>query len=138
MRHLISVRKLDDRRSHWVAKAPKIAGGQVEWDAEVTADEPGRRIAWRSVGGADVDTAGEVRFEEAPGDRGTVVHVAMSYLPPAGRVGHWVAKLFGEAPTGTIREDLRRFKSQMEAGESPTTVGQPRGTCTGQGKIQTT
>ena len=43
---------VDDRRSHWVVKAP--AGKTVEWDSVVTEDEPGRLIAWQSVEGADV------------------------------------------------------------------------------------
>src|SRR4051812_29675484 len=34
MTHLQAVRVSDDRHSHWVAKAPRIAGGSVEWDAE--------------------------------------------------------------------------------------------------------
>src|SRR5690606_20287631 len=91
MSHLKEVRAIDDRRSHWVASAPAVAGGSVEWDAEVTRDEPGAAIAWRSLPGSDVDTVGEVRFAQAPGDRGTEVHVTMAYVPPAGRVGHWVA-----------------------------------------------
>jgi uncharacterized membrane protein len=35
--------------------------------------------------------------------------------------------MFGEEPNQTIREDLRRFKQLMEAGEIPTTKGQPSG-----------
>ena len=38
MQHLESVQVLDDRRSHWKAKAP--AGTSVEWDAEVIDDQP--------------------------------------------------------------------------------------------------
>jgi len=131
------VRVTDERRSTWTAKAPRIAGGKVSWDAEIVCDEPYEVIRWRSLAGSDVDVVGEVRFIVAPGDRGTEVHVSMSYMPPAGKLGHWVAKLFGEAPTGTVREDLRNFKRVMECGEVPTLVGQPRGTCTGQGKRQT-
>src|SRR5690349_4402420 len=33
MTHLEGVKCQDSRRSHWVAKAPGIAGGKVEWDA---------------------------------------------------------------------------------------------------------
>src|SRR5687768_16693370 len=95
MTHLEAVTVIDERRSHWVAKAPRIAGGKVEWDAEITRDEPNRAIAWRSLPGSDVDTAGEIRFTPAMGDRGTEVHVFMDYVPPAGRLGHWVATLFG-------------------------------------------
>jgi len=38
MTHLKEVRVMDDRRSHWVATAPAIAGGSVEWDAQITDD----------------------------------------------------------------------------------------------------
>src|SRR5688500_2456876 len=77
MTHLESVKVLDERRSHWVAKAPSIAGGKVEWDAEIIADEPGKAIAWRSLPGADVDNRGSVAFVPALGDRGTAVRVVM-------------------------------------------------------------
>ena len=129
MTYLDRVDVLDPRRSRWVAKAPLLAGGTVEWDAEITRDEPNRAIAWRSLPGAQVEVAGEIEFRPALGDRGTEVHVVLSYLPPAGRLGHGIAKLFGKAPHRTVREDLRNFKRVMEAGELPTTTGQPRGTC---------
>jgi uncharacterized membrane protein len=134
MSHLESVRKIDDTRSHWVAKAPKIYGGQVEWDAEVTADETNSRIAWRALPGADVEHRGSVRFQRANGDRGTLVRVELEYYPPAGVVGRYAAKLFGEEPEQQIREDLRRMKRLLEIGEVPTTEGQPRGTCLGHGR----
>lgn len=125
MEHLVSVSIIAPGRSHWVAKGP--AGTTVEWDAEVTRDEPDRLIAWRSLEGADVDHSGVVRFEPAPGNRGTIVRVELRYSPPAGQLGAWVARLFGEEPEHQIREDLRRFKQVLEAGEIPTTVGQPSG-----------
>jgi uncharacterized membrane protein len=137
MSHLESVTVEEGgRRSRWVAKAPVVAGGRVEWDAEVTADEPNRRIAWQSVGGNRVDTAGEVRFEQAPGDRGTEVHVRMAYAPPGGKLGHVVTSLLGKNPRRLVREDLRNLQRIMEVGEILTTEGQPRGTCTGQGERQ--
>lgn len=127
MDHLQSVTVQDEKRSHWVAKAP--AGRTVEWDAEIINEKMDELIAWRSLGGADVDNAGSVRFVDAPGDRGTEVRVVLDYIPPAGRVGKWVATLFGEAPEIQIKEDLRRFKRLMEAGHPPTTEGQSMGTC---------
>ena len=133
MTHLEAVRVIDDRRSRWVAKAPRIAGGRVEWDAEITADEPDSRIAWRSLPGADVQHEGSVEFTRALGDRGTVVRVDMQYQPPAGQLGRWIAKLFGEEPEQQIRDDLRNFKRVMEIGEVLTLEGQPRGTCLGRG-----
>jgi len=56
-----------DKTSHWVMESD---GKTIEGDSEVLADEPGKRIAWRSIGG-ESDNAGEVIFEDAPGDRGT-------------------------------------------------------------------
>ena len=134
MQHLESVTVIDEKRSHWVAKAPSIAGGTVEWDAEIINDEPNSLIAWRSLENANVDNAGSVRFVPGPEGRGTEVRVVLDYIPPGGRVGKWVAKLFGEEPTQQIREDLRRFKRLMETGEIPTTQGQPKGTCDGGGQ----
>ena len=125
MKHLDEVRITGENRIHWKVKGP--AGTHVAWDAELTADEPGRYIAWHSLEGADVDHAGSVRFERAPGGQGTVVRVVLRYSPPGGAAGAWVARLFGEAPEQQIDEDLRRFKWLIETGEVPTTVGQPSG-----------
>jgi uncharacterized membrane protein len=111
MNHLQSVKTLEDKRSHWVAKAP--AGLKVEWNAEIINEEPDELIAWRSLGGADVDNAGSIRFVDA-GEGATQVKVVMDYIPPAGVVGKWIAVLFGEAPEATVQEDLRRFKQIME------------------------
>jgi uncharacterized membrane protein len=125
MYHLESVKVTGDKRSHWVAKAP--AGMTVEWDAETIQDIPNERIAWRSLEGSTVPNSGEVRFERAPGGRGTIVRVAVEYRPPAGPIGAAIAKLFGREPGQQIREDLRRLKQLIEAGEIITTEGQPAG-----------
>ncbi len=115
MKHLESVETMEGGRSHWKAKAP--AGRTVEWDAELVADEPNSRIEWRSLEGADVDNRGWVRFERAPGGRGTLVRVELDYSPPGGAIGSLMAKLFGEEPGQQVDDDLRRFKQVMETGE---------------------
>jgi len=125
MNHLESVRETGPGRWHRVAKGP--AGMKVEWDAEISEDKPNERIAWRSLEGADVDNAGEVRFEPATGKRGTVIRVQMRYNPPAGKLGAVVAKLLGEAPEKQITVDLLRFKQLIETGEVARTEGQPAG-----------
>ncbi|HZT76329.1 MAG TPA: SRPBCC family protein [Vicinamibacterales bacterium] len=125
MAYLESVRQLDQRRSHWIAKGP--AGRHVEWDAEIINEIPDELIGWRTLDGADVISAGSVRFVPAPGGRGTQVRVRMQYDPPGGKVGAAVAWIFGKEPSQTVLEDLRHFKQLMEAGEIPTTAGQPRG-----------
>jgi uncharacterized membrane protein len=125
MGHLKSVKDLGNNRSHWVAKGP--AGVNVEWDAQITEEKPNELIAWRSLDGADVDNAGEVRFERSTGGRGTVLKVRLQYNPPAGKLGAAVAKLLGEAPEKQIAVDLLRFKQMMETGEIARTEGQPAG-----------
>jgi uncharacterized membrane protein len=133
MEHLKDVRRIDDKRSHWVAKGPM--NSSIEWDAEIINEELDRLISWRSVGDPMVDNSGSVRFLDA-GEKGTEVQVTIDYIPPAGKLGAGVAKLFGEEPDQMVKEDLRRFKALMEAGEIPTTEGQPCGTCKGEGKRQ--
>jgi uncharacterized membrane protein len=125
MQHVLAVKQLDERRSHWVARGP--AGRTVEWDAEVINEIPNELIGWRTLHHADVISAGSVRFMSARGGRGTEVRARLQYNPPGGKVGSAIARMFGEEPSQTIHEDLRRFKQLMEAGEIPTTDGQPRG-----------
>jgi uncharacterized membrane protein len=125
MKHVKSVEVLDDRRSHWVVKAP--AGTTVEWAAEIINDVPNEVIAWRSINSPDIESAGSLNFEPLPGNRGTMICASFQYLPPAGVVGVAIAKLFGEEPEIQVKDDLRRLKQLLEAGETPTTYGQPRG-----------
>ncbi len=125
MQHLESVEVNGPRRSHWVARGP--AGTRVEWDAEITEEKPDELLAWRSVEDADVENSGTVRFLRDGSGRGTYVDVSLQYKPPARGFGAAVAKLFGEEPEIQLAEDLRRFKRLIEAGELPTTDGQPHG-----------
>jgi uncharacterized membrane protein len=76
-------------------------------------------LAWRSVPGSGVVTAGSVNFGVVRGGRGTQVRVHLQYAPPGGKAGAFIATLFGREPSQTIREDLRRFKQLLEAGEIP-------------------
>ncbi len=115
MKHLKSVRVEGGGRSHWVASAP--AGTSVEWDAETTEDRPNELIAWRSLEGSEVETSGSVRFEPAPGNRGTIVRVEIEYTPPGGALGAAVAWLSGVDAGQQAQEALRCFKQLMETGE---------------------
>lgn len=130
MSHLQEVKVVDEKKSHWKASAP--AGFSVEWEAEIISEEPNHSISWRSIDGAAVDHAGSVRFIETS-NRGTEVRVVLDYIPPLGKLGAAVAKIFGEEPGQQIKEDLRHFKQLMESGEIPTAKG-PRGRCQPAGK----
>jgi uncharacterized membrane protein len=115
MEHLESVEVIDDRRSHWKAKAP--VGTTVEWEAEIAEDRPNELIAWRSLSDSQVPNSGTVQFKDAPGNRGTEIIVELRYQPPGGKVGALVAKLFGEEPSRQVKSDLRRLKQVIEIGE---------------------
>jgi len=123
MEHLDSVSMREEGISHWVAVGP--AGTRVEWDARIINEIDDKLIGWQSLEGSTVATAGSVNFDVT--EHGTRVRVHLQYDPPGGRVGATIARLFGEEPNQTVREDLRRFKRLLETGEIPTTEGQPTG-----------
>jgi uncharacterized membrane protein len=122
MSHVERVDSTDSQRSHWVAKGP--LGTPVEWDAEIINERENELLAWRSIPGGTIDTAGSVHFNRAA-DGSTEMVVSMKYNPPAGKVGDMIADWMGDGLEQKLDEDLCRFKSAMESGamhESP--VGQ--------------
>ena len=124
MRHLQSVRS-EGGRLHWASSGP--LGKNFTWQAEIVEDRENELISWRSLPGSQIENQGSVRFQAAPQGRGSEMRVELVYRPPAGRLGAAFATLFGEEPEQQIREDMRRFKELMEAGEIATTDGQPHG-----------
>ncbi|MGI9101201.1 MAG: SRPBCC family protein [Terriglobales bacterium] len=124
MQHLESVQCSGDR-SHWTARGPM--GAKLSWDAEIVDEKQNEWIVWKSLPESPLEMTGSVQFRRAAGNRGAVVTVAIQYLPMAGGVGRILAALLGELPERQLKEELRRFKQLMEAGEIPTTEGQPSG-----------
>ena len=125
MQNIESVRETGERTSQWTAK---VTGGmRVQWQSEIVEDQPNQLISWRTSAGSEVNHCGSVRFDTAPGGRGTIVRVEMYYGFPGGRVGQRAARLFSAAPEAVIKEDLRRLKQLIETGEIATTRGQPSG-----------
>ncbi len=133
MRHLRQVQRIDDQRSRWTTNAP--LGMTVSWEAEITHETPNQFLAWRSLPGSQIENVGSISFTPAPAGRGTEVRVSLRYSPPAGRVGHIFATVFGRDAEQQVLEDLRRFKQLMECGEIPTTLGQPSGPRGASGRV---
>src|SRR3954470_23191688 len=126
MNHLDNVSVTGPRSSRWVALGPM--GSRVAWDAEITEEREGlqgetREIRWRSLEGSEIKVDGSVRFSEAWGNRGTLVEVLTIVDAP----GLAVAKIFGKDPSFMMRQDIRRLKALLEAGEIPTIEGQTHG-----------
>jgi uncharacterized membrane protein len=68
-----------------------------------------------------------VTFKDAPGDRGTEIHVALERSAPGGRVGEAVQKLATAGPLARLKDELRRFKQVAETGEVTRSEGSPEG-----------
>ena len=115
MRNVRHVHTHPDGRSHWIVAGP--AGVSLEWDALITRLEPNRLLAWRTVSNAAVRHAGNIRFE--PHNGGTRLEIQLSYMPPAGALGHVVARIFGADPKTELDADLLRLKSFLESGKPP-------------------
>lgn len=118
---ILSVTPKEHKHSHWVMKS---GDSTIEWDSEMLADEPGKRIAWRSVGG-DSSNAGEVIFEEATGGRGTLVTVLQEFR--MSKTANAKETLVGRNPKQAVIENLRHFKALAETGEIPRVEPQPHG-----------
>jgi uncharacterized membrane protein len=117
--HLERVDVLDESRSHWVLRGP--ADLRVAWDAEIINEVAPEVIAWRSLPGSDVASAGSVRFHRVSDDS-TELRVKFQYEPPGGKIGASLAWLAGQGPASLLREDLRRFKALVEDGDAPEQV----------------
>jgi uncharacterized membrane protein len=117
MDHVKSVTVSGDGMSHWVVAGP--LGSQIDWNAEITRQEPNTRIAWNTKNhkGA-VTTSGQVTFNALAANQ-TEVTVTMDITPPGGKVGDWVAGVLAD-PEEAIATDLRRFKAYVETVEVTT------------------
>jgi uncharacterized membrane protein len=68
-----------------------------------------------------------VTFVDAPGDRGTEIHVDLEKGAPGGKLGEIVLKLTGSEPLAKVKDDLRRFKQHVETGVISRSDGTPEG-----------
>ncbi len=111
MKWIKAVHKTGNGTSHWEMEGP--LGKTIDWDAEMTIDEPNKRIGWSTKDhSGDLKTSGQVTFNGLPQGE-TQVAVIMQYVPKAGVAGDIIAKLFGN-PDQKLEDDLSNFKSYIE------------------------
>jgi uncharacterized membrane protein len=100
--------------------------------AAITIDRPREEVErlWGAseyrpeyVSGANAGVA----FVDAPGDRGTEIHVDLEQDARGGKLGEAVQKLFGSEPLAKVKDDLRRFKQHVETGVIARSEGAPEG-----------
>jgi uncharacterized membrane protein len=124
MNNLERVDEYDPQRSHWVAKGPMRK--QLQWDAEIHNERANEHIAWRSLPGGDIETAGSIHFKPSDQPGYTEVTLSMKYNPPAGKVGAQLANWIGDGLEQKLAEDLQRFKQIVEAEDATSSSGAPR------------
>ena len=105
-----SVVQRDDKLLDWVAT---IGGQRKEWTAEIVDQTPDKRIAWKSIDGAE--NAGAVLFEPLGPDR-TKITLRLD-AEPEGAI-----ETVGDA-LGFLKRrvsgDLKRFKEWVESEAPP-------------------
>ncbi len=121
--HLESVEQTTSTRSHWVAKGP--LNTKIEWDAEIFEERPNELIAWRSIPGSQLDTAGSIHFRQVEGNRATMVELVLKYDPPGGKGGRYLAEWLGVDVEQELREGMQRFKRLIESRKPAPAMGEP-------------
>jgi uncharacterized membrane protein len=101
-----SVKQIDDTHLHWVAE---IGGKRDEWDAEITHQEPDRKVAWRALDGHH--NSGTVTFERL-GDNQTRINVAMEHETEG--LTEALGSALG-ADSRKVKGELERFKEFVES-----------------------
>ncbi len=126
MAHFADVTPLEGPTvTHWKVKGSGPL--PVEWDSELTVEQPGQELGWASKPGTMLPNEGSVYFSPAPADRGTEVRVRFRFEPPLGAAGMAISKALGFVPKAIASESLRRFKALAETGEIPTVAGNVSG-----------
>jgi len=118
---ITEVKKTGSNTYRWVMQSGEK---KLEWEFEILADEPEKRIAWRSISG-EPESAGEVIFEPVPGGRGTMVTVLEQWR--MGKMSNVWESITGRGPKQSTIENLRHFKAMAETGEIPRSDPQPHG-----------
>lgn len=107
-------------RYRWRSSGPVETDGSFEMLEEL----PEELLTYRSREGSGIEGHAQIRLSDAPGG-GTVVRAVLELDPPEA-----VALALGTidpVPRRALKEVLRRHRQLLEAGETPTTDGQPAG-----------
>jgi uncharacterized membrane protein len=124
MKHLLRVEDAGQGKARWTAQEN---GREVNWLTEIVAEEPGKVIAWKSIGERSFDIIAAVTFEPALEGRATVVSFKVAYPATMGKLVGFARHFWGEDLDTRAAVNLRRLKALLETGEIPTTEGQSSG-----------
>jgi len=120
MTNVEDVRATGPGMTHWRIKGP--LGTKMQFDAQTTQEEENRALGWNSVDG-NVETSGQVRFQELGPER-TRVEVTLNYAdPPGGKIGEVGSKIVAN-PQVMVDQDLYNFKEIIEGRATPEEIQQ--------------
>jgi uncharacterized membrane protein len=128
MTNVEEVRPTGPDTTHWVVKGP--LGAKLEFDAKTTQNQPNEAIGWNTENG-QVQTSGQVRFQELGADR-TRVEVQMNYWDaPGGKAGEVASRIVAN-PQLMVQQDLQNFKEILEGTATPEDIQQRPAAATAQ------
>ena len=128
MTNVEEVRSTGPDTTHWVVKGP--LGAKLEFDAKTTQNEPNEAIGWNTENG-QVQTSGQVRFQELGEDR-TRIEVQMNYWDaPGGKAGEVASRVIAN-PQVMVQQDLQNFKEILEGTATPEDIQQRPAAATAQ------
>jgi uncharacterized membrane protein len=128
MTNVEEVRSTGPDTTHWVVKGP--LGAKLEFDAKTTQNKPNEAIGWNTENG-QVQTSGQVRFQELGEDR-TRIEVQMNYWDaPGGKAGEVASRVVAN-PQVMVQQDLQNFKEIMEGTATPEDIQQRPAAATAQ------
>ncbi len=131
MTNVEEVRSTGPDTTHWRVKGP--LGSSLEFDARTTQDEANRAIGWNSEDG-EVQTSGQVRFQQVTDSR-TRVEVQMNYWDaPGGKAGEVASRLVAN-PQVMVQQDLQNFKEIIEGTTTPDEIQQRPAAATAQSSL---
>lgn len=112
MKHLESVKVIDEKTSVWKARIPGGLG-TIEWKSEIVNDQKNERIGWQSLPGSEIQNAGNVQFIDA-GDGMTELKAVISYEAPGGKVGEKVGQLLNPVFEQMVKSDIKNFRKYLD------------------------
>ena len=118
-----TIEEREPNRLHWTVNGP--LGRVMEWETEIVEDSAGEVLRWETVEGTRLPSEWTVRYQDASGDKGTIVSLEVRFDPPGGSVGAVLIERLGIAPKTIVDETFRRFRSLAETGEVPTLEHDP-------------
>lgn len=114
MEHIRTIQPLGDKQLRWTVLGPMNI--PVQWQAQITRIVDQQLIEWHSLPGSMMEIGGAVHFERE--GKGSRVNIMISYYPPGGLLGLWMARLLGYDLKRVMDEDLIRLKSLLEHGKT--------------------